>query len=173
VLREAIISIEDKTFERNWGVNLLRAVGAAWRDIHSRSRAQGSSTLTMHWRGILFLSSEKTYWRKIQEILLAMQIERVYTKDQIFQLYANQIYLGHGTYGFEAASEYYFSKHVARSDACRRRRCWLRCPRVQSTTRRSTIRKRALARRIWCARDRATGRLRRPKRRRRRRHRWG
>jgi penicillin-binding protein 1A len=112
VLREAIISIEDKTFERNWGVNLLRAVGAAWRDIHSRSRAQGSSTLTMQLARNLFLSSEKTYGRKIQEILLAMQIERVYTKDQIFALYANQIYLGHGTYGFEAASEYYFSKHV-------------------------------------------------------------
>jgi penicillin-binding protein 1A len=112
VLRTALISIEDKTFERNWGVNLVRAVGAAWRDVHSRSRAQGSSTLTMQLARNLFLSNEKTYGRKIQEILLAMQIERVYTKDQIFQLYANQIYLGHGTYGFEAASEYYFSKHV-------------------------------------------------------------
>ncbi|MGD0799069.1 MAG: PBP1A family penicillin-binding protein [Acidobacteriaceae bacterium] len=112
VLRAALISIEDKTFERNWGVNLVRAVGAAWRDVHSRSRAQGSSTLTMQLARNLFLSSEKTYGRKIQEILLAMQIERVYTKDQIFQLYANQIYLGHGTYGFEAASEFYFSKHV-------------------------------------------------------------
>ncbi len=112
VLRQALISIEDKTFERNWGVNLVRAVGAAWRDLHSRSRAQGSSTLTMQLARNLFLSSEKTYGRKIQEILLAMQIERVFTKDQIFQMYANQIYLGHGTYGFEAASEYYFSKHV-------------------------------------------------------------
>ena len=54
----------------------------------------------------LFLSNQKTYGRKLQEILLSMQIERVFTKDQIFQMYANQIYLGHGTYGFEAASEY-------------------------------------------------------------------
>jgi penicillin-binding protein 1A len=60
----------------------------------------------------LFLSNEKTYGRKFQEILLAMQIERVFTKEQIFAMYANQIYLGHGTYGFEAASEFYFSKHV-------------------------------------------------------------
>jgi penicillin-binding protein 1A len=112
VLRQALISIEDKTFERNWGVNLVRAVGAAWRDLHSRSRAQGSSTLTMQLARNLFLSNEKTYGRKIQEVLLAMQIERVFTKDQIFQMYANQIYLGHGTYGFEAASEYYFSKHA-------------------------------------------------------------
>jgi penicillin-binding protein 1A len=112
VLREALISIEDKTFERNWGVNLMRAVGAAWRDLHSRSRAQGSSTLTMQLARNLFLSNEKTYGRKFQEVLLSMQIERVFTKEQIFQMYANQIYLGHGTYGFEAASEYYFSKHV-------------------------------------------------------------
>ena len=60
----------------------------------------------------LFLSSEKTYGRKLQEILLSMQIERRFTKEQIFTLYANQIYLGHGTYGFEAGSEFYFSKHV-------------------------------------------------------------
>ena len=112
VLRQALLSIEDKTFERNWGVNLVRAVGAAWRDIHSRSRAQGSSTLTMQLARNLFLSNEKTYGRKLQEILLSMQIERVFTKDQIFQMYANQIYLGHGTYGFEAASQFYFSKHV-------------------------------------------------------------
>jgi penicillin-binding protein 1A len=112
VLRQALLSIEDKTFERNWGVNLFRAVGAAWRDLHSRSRAQGSSTLTMQLARNLFLSNEKTYGRKLQEILLSVQIERFFTKDQIFQMYANQIYLGHGTYGFEAASEYYFSKPV-------------------------------------------------------------
>lgn len=111
-LRQALISIEDKSFERNWGVNLVRAVGAAWRDLHSRSRAQGSSTLTMQLARNLFLSNEKTYGRKFQEILLAVQIERVFTKDQIFQMYSNQIYLGHGTYGFEAASEFYFSKHA-------------------------------------------------------------
>ena len=112
VLRQALISIEDKTFQRNWGVNLIRAVGAAWRDLHSRSRAQGSSTLTMQLARNLFLSNEKTYGRKFQEILLAVQIERVFTKEQIFAMYANQIYLGHGTYGFEAASQFYFSKHV-------------------------------------------------------------
>ncbi len=112
VLREAIISIEDKSFERNWGVNLFRAVGAAWRDLHAKGRAQGASTLTMQLARNLFLSSEKTYGRKLQEVLLSMQIERRFTKEQIFTLYANQIYLGHGTYGFEAGSEFYFSKHV-------------------------------------------------------------
>ncbi len=111
-LRQAIISIEDKGFERNWGVNLLRAVSAAYADVHSGTRAQGSSTLTMQLARNLFLSAQKTYGRKLQEIFLSVQIERRFTKPQIFALYANQIYLGHGTYGFEAASEFYFSKHV-------------------------------------------------------------
>jgi penicillin-binding protein 1A len=112
VLRQAIISIEDKSFERNWGVNLFRAVGAAYRDLHSNGRAQGASTLTMQLARNLFLSSEKTYGRKIQEVFLSVQIERRFTKQQIFELYANQIYLGHGTYGFEAGSEFFFSKHA-------------------------------------------------------------
>src|SRR3984885_9037459 len=112
VLREAIISIEDKSFESNWGVNLVRAVGAAYRDLHSSGKTQGASTLTMQLARNLFLSSEKTYGRKLQEVFLSMQIERRFTKQQIFELYANQIYLGHGTYGFEAGSEFFFNKHV-------------------------------------------------------------
>ncbi len=112
VLKDGIISIEDKSFERNWGVNLVRAIGAAYADLHSRSRVQGSSTLTMQLARNLFLSSQKTYGRKLQEIFLTVQIERRFSKDQIFELYANQIYLGHGRYGFEAGSQFYFSKHV-------------------------------------------------------------
>lgn len=112
VLKDAILSIEDKSFESNWGVNLIRAVGAAYRDLHSNGKAQGASTLTMQLARNLFLSSEKTFGRKFQEVILSMQIERRFTKNQIFELYANQIYLGRGTYGFEAGAEYYFSKHV-------------------------------------------------------------
>ena len=112
LLRDGIISIEDKSFESNWGVNLFRAVGAAWRDLHSAGRAQGASTLTMQLARNLFLSSQKTYGRKIQEIFLSVQMERRFTKQQIFTMYGNQIYLGHGTYGFEAGSEFFFSKHA-------------------------------------------------------------
>ncbi len=112
VLREAILSIEDKNFYGNGGVNLVRVVGAAYEDVHSKGKAQGASTLTMQLARNLFLSSEKTYGRKLQEIFLTLQMERHFTKDQIFTLYANQIYLGRGTYGFEAGSEYYFSKHA-------------------------------------------------------------
>jgi len=112
VLRDAILSIEDKSFEKNAGVNPIRLVEAAYLDMHSHGRGQGASTLTMQLARNLFLSAEKTYKRKILEIFLTIQIERHFTKDQIFALYANQIYLGHGTYGFEAGSEFYFSKHV-------------------------------------------------------------
>jgi penicillin-binding protein 1A len=112
VLREAILSIEDKDFEHNGGINMVRMVEAAYQDVHSHGKAQGASTLTMQLARNLFLSSEKTYGRKLQEIFLTLQIERHFTKEQIFTLYANQIYLGRGTYGFEAASEYYFSRHA-------------------------------------------------------------
>ena len=110
ILREAVISTEDKTFESHWGVNFWRVLGAGYRDISSGSRAQGASTLTMQLSRNLFLSSERHFGRKIQETLLALQIERHFTKEQIFTLYANQVFLGHGVYGFEAGAEYYFGK---------------------------------------------------------------
>ena len=112
VLRDAIISTEDKTFEQHWGINFWRVLGAGYRDISSGSRSQGASTLTMQLSRNLFLSPERHFSRKIQEIMLALQIERHFTKQQIFTLYANQIFLGHGLYGFEAGSQYYFSKHA-------------------------------------------------------------
>jgi penicillin-binding protein 1A len=112
VLRDAVISTEDKSFESHWGVNFWRVLGAGYRDISSGSRAQGASTLTMQLSRNLFLSPERHFGRKVQEILLALQIERHFTKQQIFTMYSNQIFLGHGVYGFEAGSEYYFNKHA-------------------------------------------------------------
>ncbi len=110
VLRNALVSIEDKEFYLHSGINLGRIAGAAYRDIESGGKVQGASTLTMQLARNLFLSPDRSFHRKIQEALLAIQIERRFTKPQIFTLYANQIFLGHGAYGFEAASEYYFSK---------------------------------------------------------------
>ncbi|MBB6142451.1 penicillin-binding protein 1A [Silvibacterium bohemicum] len=112
LLRQAVISIEDKNFESHWGVNVFRVMGAVYHDITSKGRAQGASTLTMQLARNLFLSNERTAGRKLQEIFLSLQIEHNFTKQQIFTLYANQIYLGRGTYGFEAGSQYYFSKHA-------------------------------------------------------------
>jgi penicillin-binding protein 1A len=113
-LREALVSIEDKDFYRHSGINFFRIVGAAYRDIKSGGRVQGASTLTMQLARNLFLSPDRSFHRKVQEAMLAIQIERRFTKPQIFTLYANQIFLGHGVYGFEAASEFYFSKPAKR-----------------------------------------------------------
>src|SRR6266853_1491047 len=112
VLREGLVSTEDKDFFRHWGVNFWRIAGAAYRDFESGGKVQGASTLTMQLARNLFLSPDRSFHRKIQEVLLAIQIERRFTKEQILTLYANEIYLGHGVYGFEAASEFYFSKHA-------------------------------------------------------------
>jgi penicillin-binding protein 1A len=110
ILRQAVISIEDKNFESHWGVNLFRVLGAAYHDMTSHGRTQGASTLTMQLARNLFLTPDRTFRRKLQEVFLSIQIEHTFTKQQIFTLYANQIYLGHGVYGFEAGAEYYFSK---------------------------------------------------------------
>ena len=121
VLRDALISIEDKDFYRHWGVNVWRIAGAAYHDIQSGGKVQGASTLTMQLARNLFLSPDRSWHRKIEEALLAVQIERRFTKAQIFTLYANQVYLGHGAYGFEAASEYLFQQTGQTADSGRSR----------------------------------------------------
>jgi penicillin-binding protein 1A len=113
VLYNAVCAIEDQHFEDHWGVDFPRVAGAAYRNIIKRRRAEGASTITMQLAGNLFLDrSERSFRRKAQEILLSLQIERRYTKPQIFAMYANQVYLAHGNYGFAAASQFYFGKPV-------------------------------------------------------------
>jgi penicillin-binding protein 1A len=113
VLKDAILTTEDQHFDEHWGVDFPRVLQAAWHDLAHRRIAEGASTLTMQLAGGLFLNrSDRSFHRKIQETYLAVQIERHYTKEQILTMYCNQIYLGAGNYGFEAASEYYFSKPV-------------------------------------------------------------
>ncbi len=115
VLKDAILTTEDQHFEQHWGVDFTRVAGAAWKDIAARRVVEGASTITMQLAGTLFLDrSDRRMGRKIQEALLALQIERHYSKDQILTMYCNQIYLSHGNYGFEAASEYYFGKPVGK-----------------------------------------------------------
>ena len=113
VLKDAILTTEDQHFEQHWGVDFPRVLEAAWTDAVRHRIAEGASTLTMQLAGGLFLNrADRSFHRKIQETILALQIERHYTKEQILTMYCNQIYLGSGNYGFEAASEYYFSKPV-------------------------------------------------------------
>jgi penicillin-binding protein 1A len=115
VLKDSILTTEDQHFEEHWGVDFTRVAGAAWRNILAHRVVEGASTITMQLAGTLFLDrSDRRMGRKIQEALLALQIERHYSKQQIFTMYGNQIYLSHGNYGFEAASEYYFGKPVGK-----------------------------------------------------------
>src|SRR5208282_5636485 len=111
VLREALIATEDQHFQDHWGVDVPRVFEAAWHNVVRGHITQGASTLTMQLAGTLFLNrSDRSYRRKIQEALMAIQVERHYTKKQIFTMYCNQIYMGHGNYGFEAAAQFYFGK---------------------------------------------------------------
>jgi penicillin-binding protein 1A len=112
VLKDAVFSIEDRHFEDHIGVDVIRILRAGVTDVLEWRKAQGASTLTMQLSRILFLTPEKSFRRKFQELLLTIQIERQFTKPQIFTMYCNQVGLGGGSYGFEAASEYYFGKHV-------------------------------------------------------------
>jgi len=112
VLQDAVLSIEDRHFESHFGVDVIRIVRAGLTDLLEWRRVQGASTLTQQITRRFFLTPEKSFRRKFQEILLAIQIERRFTKPQIFTMYANLFDLGHGNYGFEAASQFYFGKHV-------------------------------------------------------------
>ena len=117
ILREAIISTEDQHFEQHWGVDFPRVLESAWTDLLARRPVEGASTLTMQLAGGLFLNrADRSMRRKIEETILALEIERHYTKAQIFTMYCNQIYLGSGNYGMQAASEYYFGKRLDHID---------------------------------------------------------
>src|SRR5512138_2264765 len=112
VLRNAIVAVEDADFWKHLGINPWRIPGAALANLRSGRRGQGFSTLTMQLTRLLFLTPEKTYERKIKEGILAFQIEKNFTKEEILTLYCNQIYFGHGNYGVEAASRFFFGKPV-------------------------------------------------------------
>ncbi|MGH9751329.1 MAG: penicillin-binding protein 1A, partial [Blastocatellia bacterium] len=109
-MKQAILAIEDTRFYDHLGIDPVRLAGAVIESVVRQQRARGTSTLTQQLARGLFLSRERTSTRKLKEALYALQIERVYTKEQIMTLYCNQIFLGGGAYGFEAAANYYFSK---------------------------------------------------------------
>ena len=109
-LKQAILAAEDDSFEQHFGLSIPRIVVTLVKDIIERRRRDGASTLTQQLARKLFLTDEKTWERKIKEALLAIQIEKRYTKNEIFTLYCNQMYFGHGVYGVQAASRLYFGK---------------------------------------------------------------
>jgi penicillin-binding protein 1A len=109
-LKQAILAAEDDTFEQHFGLSIPRIIVTLVKDIVERRKAGGASTLTQQLARKLFLTDEKTWERKIKEAILAIQIEKRYTKNEIFTLYCNQMYFGHGVYGVQAASRLYFGK---------------------------------------------------------------
>ncbi|HEV3105609.1 MAG TPA: transglycosylase domain-containing protein, partial [Trinickia sp.] len=112
VMKKAVLAIEDYRFYEHGGVDFVGILRAGSNDVLHGGAAQGASTITMQVARNFFLSSEKTYTRKIYEMMLAYKIERALSKDQILELYMNQIYLGERAYGFAAAARVYFGKDL-------------------------------------------------------------
>jgi len=116
VVVDAVLSAEDKRFFEHPGFDPLRVLAAAWADLRHEKIAQGASTITMQVARSFFFSTERTWRRKVAETLVALQLERRFTKQQIFELYANQIYLGNRSsfaiHGFGEAAQAYFGKDV-------------------------------------------------------------
>ncbi|HWX11831.1 MAG TPA: transglycosylase domain-containing protein, partial [Trinickia sp.] len=112
VMKKAVLAIEDYRFYEHGGVDFIGILRAGTTDVLHGGASQGASTITMQVARNFFLSSEKTYTRKIYEMMLAYKIERALTKDQILELYMNQIYLGERAYGFAAAARVYFGKDL-------------------------------------------------------------
>ncbi|OIP66013.1 MAG: hypothetical protein AUK29_01635 [Nitrospirae bacterium CG2_30_53_67] len=112
ILVKAFIAIEDARFYQHGGIDFQGISRAFWANLRAKQITQGGSTITQQLAKTLFLSPERTIQRKIREILLALQIEKRFSKKEILELYLNQIYFGEGAYGVEAASETYFGKHV-------------------------------------------------------------
>jgi penicillin-binding protein 1A len=109
-LKQAIIAAEDERFYQHPGIDYIGVLRAAYANLVAGGKRQGASTITMQVARNFFLSSEKTLTRKLYEALLAFKIEHSLTKEQILELYVNQIYLGQRAYGFGAASQIYFGK---------------------------------------------------------------
>jgi len=109
-LKNAVIAAEDERFYEHPGIDYVGVLRAAWANLAAGGRRQGASTITMQVARNFFLSSEKTLTRKLYEALLAFKIEHSLSKEQILELYVNQIYLGQRAYGFAAASQTYYGK---------------------------------------------------------------
>ena len=109
-LPQAVIAVEDRRFYDHFGVDLRGLARASWRNFRAGRIVEGGSTITQQLAKNLFLSPERTIRRKVQEILLALWLEHRFTKDQIFSIYLNRVYLGAGAYGVDAAARRYFGK---------------------------------------------------------------
>ena len=110
---DAVISVEDSRFERHHGIDPAAIVRALWADLRTRSLAEGGSTLTQQLAKNELFTQDKHLARKAAEMLAAFDLEKAYSKQQIFEMYANTIYFGNGCYGITQAAEGYFGKEPA------------------------------------------------------------
>ncbi|MFH0807918.1 MAG: PBP1A family penicillin-binding protein [Elusimicrobiota bacterium] len=111
-LQNAVLAIEDHRFFNHWGISFYGIVRAFVQNAIHRRIAAGGSTITQQLAKTAFLTQERTVTRKIKELILAIQLERNFSKQEILEMYLNQVYLGHGAYGVEQAAMLYFSKHA-------------------------------------------------------------
>ncbi len=116
VLRDAVLSVEDRRFFEHPGFDPIRILGAAWADLRHGARVQGGSTISMQVARSFFFSTDRTWRRKVAETMVALELEHRFNKQQIFELYANEIYLGNrgsfAIHGFGEASLAYFNKDL-------------------------------------------------------------
>lgn len=111
-VQDAVIATEDKNFYKHHGYDLSGLMRSTFANVFAGRVVQGASTITQQLARILFLSNEKTYSRKIKELIVAVRIEKTIPKDKILEMYLNNVYLGSGAYGVEGASQVYFNKHL-------------------------------------------------------------
>jgi len=112
-LLDAVIAVEDKRFYSHWGIDLIRIPGVLWGFLRRPGGIRGTSTITQQLARSMFLTYHRKIRRKVKEMILAIELERHYSKEEILQMYLNQIWFGGSIYGVEAAAENYFGKHVS------------------------------------------------------------
>ena len=112
-LQQAFIAAEDARFYKHQGIDFFSIIRAFIKNIEAGAIVQGGSTITQQVTKSFLLTPERSYERKIKEAILAYRIDKAFTKEEVLYLYLNQIYLGHGAYGVEAAAENYFGKSVS------------------------------------------------------------
>jgi penicillin-binding protein 1A len=112
LLKQATLAVEDARYYSHEGIDFIGIARAAWSNVQAGEVVEGASTITQQVAKMLFLTHRKTVERKVREVILAMRMERLLSKDEILEIYLNQTYYGHGAYGVEAASNMYFGKSV-------------------------------------------------------------
>ncbi|MEO0071018.1 MAG: PBP1A family penicillin-binding protein [candidate division WOR-3 bacterium] len=111
-----VVTVEDKRFFSHWGIDLIRVMGSIIANILHPKNLQGASTITQQLARSMFLTPKRHLSRKLKEMVLAIELERHYSKQEILEMYLNQVWFGGSTYGVAAASEKYFGKHISRLD---------------------------------------------------------